>query len=118
MKARIILFLFFMATHLSIAQNLQTEVFDEFKLLYKELKSFKNSSDFRKYGFTKSGPYNHWLVRVENLKTHPDANSLLSMGFVAGELEVLGLTYVSSKGRETETTLFFNKIFSEAISNQ
>ena len=40
----------------------------------------------------------------------------MKKGVVAGELEQLGLEYASSKGKETENTKYFNKIFSEAIS--
>jgi hypothetical protein len=110
-------FFILISTNCLIAQSSQDDVFKEFKSLYLEIKNFKNNSDFKKYGFTKSGPYSSWLIRVRNLKDHPNAKSLLSRGFVAGELEALGTAYVYSKGKETETTRFFNKIFSEAISN-
>lgn len=113
-----LIFILLISVSCLIAQSPRDDLFKEFKSLYLEMKNFKNSSDFKKYGFAKSGPYSSWLIRAKNLKNHPDANSLLRKGFVAGELEALGLAYVSSKGRETETTIFFNKIFSEAISNQ
>ncbi len=118
MKARIILFLFFMATNFSIAQTSQTEVFDEFKSLYQELKNFKDNNDFKKYGFATGGPYHIWLKKVRNLKSNPNSKSLIKRGFVVGELEALGLEYVASKGKETEVTIFFNKIFKEAISTK
>jgi hypothetical protein len=91
-------------------------IFQEFKALYSELLVFKSKTDFKKFGFGAGGPYNKWLKNVENLKANPDSKLLLKKGVVAGELEQLGFEYVSSKGKETETTIFFNKAFSDAIS--
>lgn len=92
------------------------QIFGEFKSLYNELLSFKDKADFKKYGFGVGGSYNKWLKNVEKLKANSDSKLLLKKGVVAGELEQLGLAYVNAKGKETETTKFFNKIFSEAIS--
>lgn len=91
-------------------------IFNEFQNLYTELLNFKDEPDFKTYGFGAGGPYNNWLKKVESLKNNPDSKLLLSKGVVAGELEQLGLAYVTSKGQETETTEFFNKTFSEAIN--
>lgn len=118
MKTRIILLLIFLVVNLSIAQSSQNEVFDEFKSLYQELKNFKDNNDFKKYGFAIGGPYHIWLKKVQNLKNNPNSKLLIKKGFVVGELETLGLTYVTSKGKETEVTIFFNKIFSEAVSTK
>lgn len=114
----IILLAIIMATNFSIAQNSQNEVFDEFKSLYQELKSFKDDNDFKKYGFATGGPYHIWLKKVQSLMKNPNSKLLIKKGFVVGELETLGLEYVISKGRETEVTIFFNKIFSEAVSTK
>ena len=92
------------------------KLFQEFKTLYNELLTFKDKADFKEFGFGAGGPYNKWLKNVEKLKSNPDSKLLLKKGVVAGELEQLGFEYVSSKGKETETTIFFNKAFSDAIS--
>ena len=63
------------------------------------------------------GPYKDWLTKVRALKDEANSKLLLRKGFVAGELETLGLSYVASKGREADVTIFFNKIFSEAIKS-
>ncbi|MFD2586139.1 hypothetical protein ACFSQJ_04315 [Croceitalea marina] len=112
----ILTLLLLIAANCLIAQSTQNEVFDEFKSLYKELKSFKDNNGFKKYGFATGGPYHIWLKKVRNLKSNPNSKLLIKRGFVVGELEALGLEYVTSKGRETEITIFFNKIFIEAIS--
>ncbi len=92
------------------------KLFQEFKTLYNELLTFKDKADFKEFGFGAGGPYNQWLKNVEKLKSNPDSKLLLQKGVVAGELEQLGFEYVSSKGKETETTKFFNKAFNDAIS--
>lgn len=92
------------------------QLFAEFKSLYQELLDFKDKGDFKQYGFGEGGPYNKWLKKVEELKNSPDSKLLLQKGVLIGELEQLGLAYVSSKGQETEVTKNFNKIFSDAIS--
>ena len=92
------------------------KLFQEFKTLYNELLVFKDNPDFIKFGFGAGGPYNKWLLSVKRLKVNPDSKLLLKKGIVPGELEQLGLEYVNSKGEETETTIFFNKAFKNAIS--
>ena len=44
------------------------EALNAFKSLYVELLAFKDSEDFKKYGFMIGGPYNNWLKRVSKLK--------------------------------------------------
>ena len=93
-------------------------IFGEFKNLYSELLEFKDKSDFKANGFSQGGQYHEWLIKVKGLKNNPDSKLLLQKGVVAGELEQLGLAYVSSKGKETEVTKNFNKFFAEAISSK
>ncbi|MDD4149176.1 MAG: hypothetical protein PHE33_04040 [Bacteroidales bacterium] len=92
------------------------KIFNEFVILYNELLSFKDDAKFKEYGFGIGGPYNEGLVKTQKLSKNKDSKLLLNKGVVAGELEQLGLAYVTSEGKETETTEFFNKVFSEAIS--
>lgn len=92
------------------------KIFEKFKSLYNELQNFKGNADFIEFGFGAGGPYSKWLKNIEKFKNTPDSKLLLKKGVVAGELEQLGFEYVSSKGKETEVTIFFNKTFKEAIS--
>lgn len=91
-------------------------IFGEFKTLYQELMTFKNSTDFKANGFGAGGSNSAWLEKVQGLKNNPDSKLLLKKGIVAGELEQLGLAYAGSKGQETEVTKTFTKIFEEAIN--
>jgi hypothetical protein len=92
-------------------------LFKEFESLYNELIGFKDKADFKEFGFGEGGPYNKWLKNVEALGSKPDSKLLASHhGVLVGELETLGLEYVSSHGKETDVTKFFNNIFTEAIS--
>lgn len=92
------------------------QLFAEFNSLYQELLDFKDADDFKQYGFGDGGPYYKWLKKVEELKNNPDSKLLVQKGLLIGELEQLGLVYVSSKGKETEVTKYFNKVFSDANS--
>jgi hypothetical protein len=92
------------------------EVFEKFKGLYNELNEFKNTADFKKYGFGEGGKNRDWLEKIRELKDNPDSKLLIKKGILIGELEQLGMAYASSNGKETEVTKTFNKIFSDAIS--
>jgi len=94
------------------------KAFTEFKSLYGELSGFKNDADFKNLGFGKGGKYSKWLEKVREFKKNPDSKLLLKKGVLIGELEQLGMAYVGSKGKETEVTKTFNKIFSDAISDK
>lgn len=93
-------------------------VFNQFKLLYFELLSFKDDDNFKKYGFGAGGKYNNWIKDIENLKNNPDSKLLIQKGVLISELETLGYSYVGSKGKETDVTRTFNKIFTEAINDK
>lgn len=105
-----------------VAKNEDTEkiekAFTEFKSLYGELNGFKNDEDFKKLGFGKGGKYSEWLEKIREFQQNPDSKLLLKKGVLIGELEQLGMAYVNSKGKETEVTKTFNKIFSDAISDK
>ncbi len=94
------------------------EVFKRFQTLYSELHGFKNNPDFVKYGFSVGGPYHSWLKRTEALRDDNNSKLLIHKGVLAGELLQLGMSYVFSKGKETETTEFYNKAFTEALRNK
>lgn len=85
--------------------------------LLDELLSFKGKSDFHKYGFDIGYKYNRWLKDVQHLKNTPEEKLLLKQGFVPGDLEMLGLEYVGSKGRETEYSLWAKKTISGGLKN-
>ena len=74
----------------------------ETKFLYEELMSFKNNEDFHYYGFDVNYKYNSWLKRADELSDLRQAKYiLLNYGFSLGDLQMLGLEYVKTKGRES-----------------
>lgn len=78
-------------------------VLEETNVLYDELMSFKDNPNFHKYGFSGAYKYNEWLKKVGELKNSPKAKEILfDYGFSLGDLEMLGLEYVKTKGRETK----------------
>lgn len=74
----------------------------KFKALYDELLSFKDSPEFIEKGFGSDSRYNKWYETVKSFSEDKESNILASHGFVAGDLLMLGLEYVKSKGKETE----------------
>lgn len=94
-------------------------LFEEFKMLYKELIEFKSKPDFIQLGFGAASPYVGWLNKVDNLIYRDSTNMLASQKKVlAGELKQLGYIYASTKGAENESSAFFNGIFESAISDK
>lgn len=74
----------------------------ETKFLYEELMSFKNNEDFHYYGFDVNYKYNSWMKRADELSDLRQAKYiLLNYGFALGDLQMLGLEYVKTKGRES-----------------
>lgn len=75
----------------------------ETKNLLDELLLFKDKEDFHIYGFGGAYKYNDWLKKAGNLKKSPYGRKIIvDYGFALGDLEMLGLEYVKTKGKETE----------------
>lgn len=106
-------------------QSLQVIVIDStelqnfltiFSTKYEELNNFKSKPDFIEYGFEIGGPYNNWLTEVQHCRDEYDSFLLnANTGFLFGDLEMLGLEYVSSKGKETDYSIFITKTIEENI---
>lgn len=88
---------------------------DVVRKLFNELLAFKDKSDFQRYGFGTGSKYNRWLTDVQKLKNTPTEKILIGLGFVPGDLEMLGLEYVSSKGKETEYSLYTKKTINDGL---
>jgi len=98
-------FLFILLTTFSYADvksNNKEQIIQEARDLYFQLVVFKDKSDFHAFGFGAGGPYNNWMKEIEKLESNPNANLLLEEGLVVGDLKMLGLEYMNSKGKETE----------------
>lgn len=89
----------------------------EFQDLHKELMSFKDTQEFGEIGFAVHGPYNNWLLRVDNTmnrykKALPSFNDKM---IHFHDLTLLGMEYVFSKGKETSITLKVNREINDAF---
>lgn len=77
---------------------------DQLATLYKELMSFKREPQFQDVGFGVCCKYNSWMKRVEKLRGQGSTAMWLQLGVLPGDLLMLGLEYVHSKGAETSFT--------------
>lgn len=79
----------------------------EITSLFDDLQNFKDEKTFHEYGFGLAGPYRWWFERVDELNNSPHAKEiLLNYGFAIGDLQMLGLEYVKSRGAETEYSMW------------
>lgn len=67
-----------------------------------ELLRIKSKDDFGEWGFSNRGPYNAWLVEVTAKMDSVDFHQLEQLA--VGDLQMLALKYVDSKGAETKYT--------------
>lgn len=90
---------------------------EDTKQLLNELLSFKDKSDFHYYGFGGAYKYNDWLKKADELRDRPCAKTILvKYGFALGDLQMLGLEYNKSKGKETEYSIWAKKRISEGVN--
>jgi len=74
----------------------------ELKILYEELKKFKDSPKFHQVGFGICCRFNKWMVKVETLGSKKTGIKIfMEVGFLPGDLLQLGIEYMKSRGRHT-----------------
>ena len=76
--------------------------------LYEQLHAFKDDPDFARMGFAQAGPYNIWLETIKSHHQGDDAAEALGeLGFLAGDVMMLGLDYmgVATRPGTNEGTL-------------
>ena len=88
------------------------------KKLYDELMRFKGTSNFISYGFDINGEYYYWINEVRNLRENNknDSQFMQRCGFVIGDLEMLGMTYASDKGKESDYTSYMRESLEKAFN--
>jgi hypothetical protein len=86
--------------------------------LFNELRTFKNDPDFHTNGFRDGYKYNSWLKEVQKMKNEENNNLLIGLGFVPGDLEMLGSEYLKSKGNETEYSSWIKKTIEDGLNKQ
>ena len=80
--------------------------------VHEELQSFRKTEDFNLDGFGRGGKFYPWLEKVGKMKDDPrNKCCLMYKNCVAGELEMLGLEYVTSDGVDTEYSIATSKLF-------
>lgn len=80
--------------------------------LYERLQEFKDDPEFARVGFGIGGPYNEWLETIDALED--DALDVLNeLGFLAGEVMMLGLEYVADN---QEGISYFERLIEAGIS--
>lgn len=87
-------------------------LYGELQEMHEELQSFRKTEDFNLYGFGRGGKFYPWLEKVGKMKDDPrNKCCLMYKNCVAGELEMLGLEYVTSDGVDTEYSIATSKLF-------
>ena len=80
--------------------------------LHQELESFRKTKDFISYGFGRGGEYYVWFEKVGGLKNDKrNMCCLRNYSCVAGDLEMLGMEYVSTSGSDNEYTKTSSALF-------
>ena len=72
--------------------------------LYEELHSFKDDPTFHQVGFGRCCRFYDWQTRVDTLESEAGLGTLTDVGVVPGDLLILGMEYMRSKGRPTVYT--------------
>lgn len=88
----------------------------QFMALYKELLSFKNSSDFKRMGFGKGSKYNKWLTQANKLSDTADISHFIEYNFLPGDLVSLAMVYAASQGKENAASQTLRAIIDEGIA--
>lgn len=74
------------------------------KVLYTELLAFKDDPEFHRVGFGLCCRFNAWKQRLERLGDGGGSRLYQDLGFVPGDLLMLGSRYLGSRGVETSYT--------------
>ena len=78
-----------------------------------ELDSFKSDPKFHRLGFGIGGPFGSWLESVESKGNSPDFGFLERVA--VGDLDTLGIEYISTKGGENDYTRYARRQIMKVI---
>ena len=84
--------------------------------LYQELHLFKDDPEFHEVGFGACCRFHDWQTRVQELQSRTNLETLMDIDVVPGDLLVLGLEYMKSKGSPTAYTQTMDPKFRSAVS--
>lgn len=74
------------------------------KALYDELMEMKESNTFKQYGLSEASPHKDWLKKVKDFTPKEGQRLMRAYGIVPGDIEMLGMEYVTSRCKETDFT--------------
>lgn len=70
--------------------------------LYEELHTFKDAPEFIRVGFVRGGPYSAWMEAVKAHRDRTGFELLDEVGFLPGELMMLGMQFVGDDLAESD----------------
>ncbi len=80
-----------------------------------ELDSFKGDPQFHELGFAVAGPFNKWLIAIED--GQDKKQFALTERIAVGDLMMMGFSYMKSKGEETKHTQFARAEIMKVLRN-
>ena len=86
--------------------------------LHRELHEFKDDPEFHNFGFGVSSRFRSWWICVEKLSYQMGLENLAEIDVMPGELIILGLQYMRSKGKPTEYTAEMEPLYLRAIDGR
>lgn len=88
----------------SCAQASMSEDAVQLKTLYEELQIFKDDPEFHEVGYGACCRFHEWQQQVKELEERSGSTLLFEIGVLPGDLLMLGLEYMRSKGHPTSYT--------------
>ena len=87
------------------------------KALYDELMEMKKSNTFKQYGLSEASPHKDWLKKVKDFTPEEGQRLMRAYGIVPGDIEMLGMEYVTSRCKETDFTKSKRKELENLFAN-
>ena len=86
--------------------------------LHRELHEFKDDPEFHNVGFGIQSRFRKWKIRVEKLQAETGLETLAEIDVMPGDLLMLGLEYMRSRGKPTEYTKEMEPLYLRAIDGR
>ena len=77
----------------------------------------KESNTFKQYGLSEASPHKDWLKKVKDFTPEEGQRLMRAYGIVPGDIEMLGMEYVTSRCKETDFTKSKRKELENLFAN-
>jgi hypothetical protein len=77
----------------------------------------KESNTFKQYGLSEASPHKDWLMKVKDFTPEEGQRLMRAYGIVPGDIEMLGMEYVTSRCKETDFTKSKRKELENLFAN-